>query len=208
MENNEYEALIKSGSAHSDAKEFDETITDYTKATGLEQNNPQAYKLRAYAYDEKKDYAGAIKAYEEAIRLVPDDPMLKVQLATMYGQRGAQYLENEDYWKAMDSFSQALDLDPNDSLGNNALLQKGLKFASMKTFSETMTSSGTYAADSSGKSVGRGCLGAFVGGVVGFILFGIILNMTAGTTDFGIHLIMLLVILAGPIAGGIIGSRM
>jgi tetratricopeptide (TPR) repeat protein len=86
---------------------------------------------RGAAAGKKKDYAEAIKAYEEAIKLRPKDADaqagLKQNQFGLHMQQGQQHLDNAQWMAAQTEFEAALKLFPNDQ---NA--QKLLKKAKAK----------------------------------------------------------------------------
>jgi tetratricopeptide (TPR) repeat protein len=99
-------ALIASGYAHYERKDWDRAIADYTQAIRLDPDFADAYFWRAAAYDEKSDWDRAIDDYTQAIRLDPNDKYA-------YNRRGRTYGNKGNYNNAIDDYTQAIRLDPN-----------------------------------------------------------------------------------------------
>jgi len=89
-------------------EDYEQAISDFTKAIKLEPKNAVNYRENARVYDCKKNYDKAIADYSQAIRLDPND-------AKAYSGRGEAYYNKGDQDKAIADFNQAIRLNPNYS---------------------------------------------------------------------------------------------
>ena len=80
-------------------------IADFTEAIRLKPDYYEAYYMRGYTYDEKRDYDRAIADYTEAIRLNPMN-------AAVYLNRGASYEAKGEYDRSIADYTEALRLNP------------------------------------------------------------------------------------------------
>ncbi|MEO5991336.1 MAG: tetratricopeptide repeat protein [Ferruginibacter sp.] len=93
------ELLIKEHNAHPDSLiftedliqyyrdnyEFDKAITEVDKAIIKDSTNPHLYSMKGILLFENSDTLGAVKAFEETVRLSPDPDYL-ISLGTLYAQ--------------------------------------------------------------------------------------------------------------------------
>jgi tetratricopeptide (TPR) repeat protein len=80
-------------------------IADYTEAIRLNPNYSEAYQMRGYTYDDKKEYDRAIADYSQAIRLKPQE-------STAYYNRGLSYEARREMDAAITDYSEAIRLNP------------------------------------------------------------------------------------------------
>ncbi len=94
------------GIALSNEGKYDEAISQYSKAIGIDPNHANSYVGLGYCYLMKKQYDLAITYYSKAINLKPENP-------NAYNGRGAAYLNTKQYELAVRDFKQSTKLDPN-----------------------------------------------------------------------------------------------
>lgn len=99
------DALIKSGEAYLERKEYEKAIADYSKAVELQPLYGGAYYRRGKAYAKKKDYDKAIADYSNAV-------VLDNRNGDSYVQRGHAYLVQKQYDKAIADYSKAIEMEP------------------------------------------------------------------------------------------------
>ena len=140
---------VHRGIIHNWKRDFDNAITDYTKATNLDPDFADAYYQLGFVFLSKGDIDGAIVSYTQAINLDPDltDAYKDLAVAQLgkddlekaihnynevlrkdpddtltYTYRGLTYLQNGDPDRAVDDFSSAIQLNPGDG---NAYYNRG-----------------------------------------------------------------------------------
>lgn len=82
-------------------------------------NKGVTYLNRGVAKKKLRDYDGAMADYDEAIRLVPDDPTKHYNRALLYHDMG-------DFGKAIEGYTKAIELNPGyaKAYGNRAFSLK------------------------------------------------------------------------------------
>ena len=99
--------LIDRGLAYSNSRKYDQAIQDFTAATSLDPNIPEAFNNRGLAYEQKRDFDRAVQDYDHAIQLQPG-------YASAFNNRGLIFAEHkEDHGRAIQDFDQALRLRPD-----------------------------------------------------------------------------------------------
>lgn len=93
-------------------KLLQQTINDAKKATDMQPNNPQTWLFLAKMYEQiikinPTNAALAEEAVKKALALMPDNPKILQELATMY-------IHQEKYKEAEEVLLQAIELDPKD----------------------------------------------------------------------------------------------
>ena len=88
---------------------YDQIITDSTKAIEKNPDDADAYLARARASEEKGDYDLAIADCAKAIEVNPDD-------AKAYYFRGYNYRKKGDYDRAIADCTKAIEIDPDDAI--------------------------------------------------------------------------------------------
>jgi len=84
---------------------YDQAITDFTKALGVDPSMAEPYFYRARAYEKKEKYDQAIKDFSKAIEMEP-------KMAPIYADRGRVYFLKGLYDQAISDCSKALELLP------------------------------------------------------------------------------------------------
>ncbi len=106
----------------------DQTIQgcDAVIAAGRVQGNDlaAAYGARAYAYNRKGDYARALTDHDIAIRMNPDDAMLR-------NNRGWTYNNMRQYQRALEDLDEAVRLDPTLAEARN---NRGVSYNGMRQY--------------------------------------------------------------------------
>lgn len=86
-------------------KDVDAAIKSLKRAIKDCPDFPWAYNLLGYAYKEQKDYENAEKAFDNYIRVAPDQ-------ANPYDSKGDYFMDIEEFQKAYDSYMKAYEIDP------------------------------------------------------------------------------------------------
>ena len=94
--------------------QYDQAITEFTKAIKLEPKLAEVYYNRGVAYDEKGQDNQAISEYTKAIELNP-------KFAWAYYNRGNAYEEKGHYDQAIADYTKAIELNPRDAYAYNNL---------------------------------------------------------------------------------------
>jgi Tfp pilus assembly protein PilF len=76
--------------------------------------NPQIFVQMARVYEAKGDYAAALKQYEQALRVAPNNTEVLLGMARAYDRRG-------DYPQAVATYEEAAKLDPKNGIIFNDL---------------------------------------------------------------------------------------
>jgi len=84
---------------------YDQAITDFTKALGVDPSMPESYFYRARAYEKKEKYDEAIADYTRCIELNPRE-------IAAYGSRGNLYRTMRLYDQAIKDFTKAIEIAP------------------------------------------------------------------------------------------------
>ena len=100
------------GMIYLDKREYDLTITDWTKAIELDPDDAAAHLNLGFAYSIKGELENAINNYNKAIGLAPED-------ASAYNNRGIAYAGKMDFEAAIADFNKAIDLAPEDASAYN-----------------------------------------------------------------------------------------
>ena len=101
-------AYVHRGIAYLYKGDFDQAITDFTKALELKDNYAEAYCERGIAYSVKDDLDRAIADFTKALEL-------KVNYAEAYHNRGVAYSLKDDLDQAITDFTEALEIDHDDA---------------------------------------------------------------------------------------------
>ena len=88
--------------------QYDQAITEFTKAIKLEPKLAEVYYNRGVAYGEKGQDNQAISDYTKAIELNP-------KFAWAYYNRGNAYEEKGHYDQAISDYTKAIELNPRDA---------------------------------------------------------------------------------------------
>ncbi len=119
-------ALKARGRSAFDGENYDDAISDFSRAIEKDSNDIEAYNLRGRAHTRKKNYEKALKDFDEAINL-------KADYEESYFNRGQLYKDQEEYEIAIDDFDQAISLDPKYA---EAYYVRGYTKYNLKQYSE------------------------------------------------------------------------
>jgi len=100
---NDAVAYNNRGNAYSDKGQYDQAISDYTKALEINPRYARPYYNRGSAYARKGQYDQAISDYTKALEINP-------RYARAYYNRGSAYARKGQYDKAWEDVHKAQDL--------------------------------------------------------------------------------------------------
>jgi tetratricopeptide (TPR) repeat protein len=86
-------------------KDVDAAIASLNRAIKECPDYPWAYNLLGYAYMEQEDYVNAEKAFDNYIRVAPEQ-------ANPYDSKGDYFMAIKEFEKAYDSYMKAYEIDP------------------------------------------------------------------------------------------------
>lgn len=105
-------AAYDRGVAYSRKGEYDQAISEYTKAIGLLPKATWVYASsyfgRGNTYFQKGDYDRAISDYDEAIENYPS----RDDRADAYNNRGIVFCRKGDYGRAISDYDKAIEMNP------------------------------------------------------------------------------------------------
>jgi len=99
------EEYYELGNAYAEKGQYDQAISNYTKAIELNPGYAEAYNNRGGAYDNKRQHDHAIADYTKAIELNPN-------LAEAYSNRGSAYGDRGQHDQAISDLTKAIELNP------------------------------------------------------------------------------------------------
>jgi ABC-type branched-subunit amino acid transport system substrate-binding protein/WD40 repeat protein/regulator of sirC expression with transglutaminase-like and TPR domain len=113
---NSVNAHINQGLANHRQGNYQQAISNYSRAIALNPNSAKAYSNRAAAYNEQKDYQKAIADSSKAISLNPT-------YANAYINRGIAYYRQGNSQQAIKDYNKAIELAPGNAIAytNRAL---------------------------------------------------------------------------------------
>lgn len=118
-----------------DNKQYDEAITEYNKAIGLNPKYADAYFYRALCYSRKRDYPKAILDNSKAIELSPT-------YADAYFNRAGAYAESQKYSEAIQDYTRYIGMKPEDPQAHfgrgRALHEDGQSKKAISDFTEAI----------------------------------------------------------------------
>jgi tetratricopeptide (TPR) repeat protein len=128
------EAYFNRGLAYLQKYQYDQAISDFTKAIEIDPRSASAYNNRGLAWKNKGDYDRAIADYNKAFEInlqnyiadsVIDDcnKLLEKnpQDAYAYRKRGLAWYNKGDYDRAIADYNKALEINPRDAEAYNRL---------------------------------------------------------------------------------------
>jgi len=89
-------------------------IKDFSEAFRINPDFVLALNKRATLNREMKNFEQAINDYKEVITLNPDNDQTKVNLASVYMQRGVSFFDKKEYTYAISDFEIALKYNPDN----------------------------------------------------------------------------------------------
>jgi PQQ-dependent catabolism-associated CXXCW motif protein len=134
--------FYKRGIDYAQKKQYDNAISDFTRAIDLAPDNADAYFLRARAFQTKGDYGQAFIDFTKAAALDPaknaDVQLIlrKSNFARGYNKRGVAYYKKKDYDRAISDYDQAIKLDPNDAISH---ANRGLAYYQKKDYDRAIS---------------------------------------------------------------------
>ncbi|MFW6105173.1 MAG: tetratricopeptide repeat protein [Chloroflexota bacterium] len=108
-----YQEHFEQGNIYLEQEQWDEAITEYTKAIELNPQFAGVYANRAVAYSQKDEYHLAIVDCEKAMELNASIT-LDTTVANAYMDRGLSYIKEGNYDKAIRDYTKAIEIDPEN----------------------------------------------------------------------------------------------
>ncbi len=109
--------------------QYDEAISDYTKALEIDPKFTEAYHNRGTAYGKKGRYDEAISDFTKALEINP-------RFAEAYRSRGSAYDDKGQYDEAISDYNKALEMNPGDGL---AYYNRGIAYAHKGQYDEAIS---------------------------------------------------------------------
>ena len=110
--NPEANKLAREGAEAAKKQDFDKAVDLLKKAAAMDQKYSDelsaVYQQRGYAAANDQRYGDAIKDYDEALKLTPQ------QAPRIHEQRAAVEMKIQDYEKALSDYSELIKLKPNE----------------------------------------------------------------------------------------------
>ena len=110
--NPEANRLAREGAEAAKSQDFDKAVDLLKKATAMDRKYADelsaVYQQRGYAAANDQRYGDAIKDYDEALKLTPQ------QAARIHEQRAAVEMKIQDYDKALADYSELIKEKPNE----------------------------------------------------------------------------------------------
>ena len=114
--------LLARGTIHSNNKDYDRAIANFSEAIRLDPNSADAYVLRGIVYKNKENYEQAISDLTKAIAIDPNDAGIFKVRGMAYNEKGCDLIEPGDDSKAIKNFEQAIadfskaiEIEPKDA---------------------------------------------------------------------------------------------
>jgi tetratricopeptide (TPR) repeat protein len=102
------------GNAYDYKGQYDQAISDYTKAIEINPKYGLAYYNRGIAHNNKGQYDQVISDYTKALEINP-------KFAEAYNNRGNAYNKKGQYDEAILDYNKAMEINPRDAMPYNAL---------------------------------------------------------------------------------------
>ncbi len=125
------------GKQHLNAGNNNEALQDFTRAIQYDATKPNYFINRAIAHEKLRLLNNAIEDYVEALRLKPDNPSAKRNLAALYHQRGRNYLAAGDNASALWDFISA---NEEDATIADYHVDRGIAHAKLEQLDEAIKS--------------------------------------------------------------------
>ena len=110
-----YNAYVIRAEAHTQLKDYELAIKDYTQAIKLQPDKASAYSGRGNLYTKQKNYQQAINDYTKVIELQPNNAQAYVNRGSAYAQLREQQKAATDYQQAQQLFTQTIESDPDNA---------------------------------------------------------------------------------------------
>ena len=117
-------AYFNRGLAYDDKGQYDQAISDYSKAIEINPRLADAYYNRGNSYDDKGQYDQAISDYSKAIEI-------NSEIAEAYINRGNAYSKKSQYDKAISDYSKAIEINPKYA---DAYINRGIAHNSLGNY--------------------------------------------------------------------------
>ncbi len=102
------------GFTYSQRQEYDQAVAELEKATDLDKDFAPAYNILGYLYRSRGDYEQAEEAFNNYIRLLPNEPNPYDSMADLLTKMGRHEM-------AIDYFGRALERDPSFSMSQRKI---------------------------------------------------------------------------------------
>ena len=96
------------GQVNLESRQYDQAISEFTKAIEIDPRDALAYSSRGLAYDLKGQYDQAISDYSKALEINPRD-------ASTYISRGGAYTAKGQFDQAILDYNKAIEIDPRNA---------------------------------------------------------------------------------------------
>ncbi|MEK7269527.1 MAG: tetratricopeptide repeat protein [Planctomycetota bacterium] len=141
-----FSEFMAEGQAEEEAGRIEEALAAYESAAARYSLSPLAFHAVGRMRHRLRDFPGAIEAYKEAVRLVPDDASF---LATIYIDLGEACLARSDFEQAAASFRVAIEKRPSDAGARTGLAEAymgmGRSRLAREQLDQALTDSPNYA---------------------------------------------------------------
>jgi tetratricopeptide (TPR) repeat protein len=97
------------GQANLESRQYDQAISEFTKAIKIDPKDALAYSSRGLAYELKGQYDQAISDYTKALEIDP-------RSASTYISRGGAYTAKGQFDQAILDYNKAIEIDPRKAL--------------------------------------------------------------------------------------------
>ncbi len=116
-----YKIITTFGIFLTEVGQYDAAINILEKGLLLIDYDPEIWNYLGVAYWRKKDFPKALEAYQKALFLDSDYPIVFNNLGSLYLSVFLKNKKPEMYQKSIDSFKRAIELDPNYASAYNGL---------------------------------------------------------------------------------------
>ncbi len=107
-------------------RDFDRAVQRATEAIGIDDCSHFAWRIRAWAFLQKNDYARALEDFDQLIRICPDDD-------SAHYYKGLLHFKRAEYKESLIALTGSLHLKP---MNHEALMQKGKANYFLKHFEQ------------------------------------------------------------------------
>ena len=107
--------LLNAGVCYENLKNTEKAKAIYQKAAEADSSSDQAWRKLGDIRLKDSDYSGALAAYNNVVRLKPDDPTARLGKAKIYAHRGQNSFRRKDYGQAVAYFRKFLKIQPKNA---------------------------------------------------------------------------------------------